>query len=36
MAGKTLRPIQFYVDEKEFDLIQEKPGDDDSPEAMQQ
>ena len=24
MAGKTLRPIQFYVDEKEFDLIQEK------------
>ena len=24
MAEKTLRPIQFYVDEKEFDLIQEK------------
>ena len=24
MAGKTLRPIQFYVDEKEWELIQEK------------
>ena len=24
MAGKTLRPIQFYFDEKEWELIQEK------------
>ena len=24
MAGKTLRPIQFYVDEKEWVLIQKK------------
>ena len=24
MAGKTLRPIQFYVDEKEWELIQKK------------